>query len=141
MANIDDAFPSKYIKASDLKGLEPVVAIDRVDYELVGQQKDRKAVVYFKGKEKGLVLNKTNAMKIVQLSGSGDTDDWGGFKVKLYGTETQFQGEMVDCIRIKAAGNGKPMAATALPVAPPPPPLPPMHTDHGEPLTDDDIPF
>lgn len=140
MANIDEAFPSKYLKASDLKGTEPVVAIDRVDYELVGQQKDRKAVVYFSGKEKGMVLNKTNAMKIVQLSGSGDTDDWPGFKIRLYATETQFQGEMVDCIRLKAAGNGKPMAAKALPVAPPP--LPPMRADdHSEPLTDEDIPF
>lgn len=140
MANIDDAFPSKYLKAGDLKGSEPVVAIDRVDYELIGQQRDRKAVIYFKGKEKGLVLNKTNAMKIVQLSGSGDTDDWPNFKVKLYATETQFAGDTVDCIRIKAATNGKPMAAKALPVAPPPP-LPPMNDDHGEPLTDDDIPF
>lgn len=143
MANINDAFPSKYIKATDLKGTEPVVAIDRVEYEAVGREKDRKAVVYFQGKEKGLVLNKTNAMKIVQLSGSGDTDDWNGFRIKIYATETEFAGETVECIRIKAAGNGKAMAAKALPEAPPK--LPPMKVanddTHSEPLDEDSIPF
>lgn len=140
MANINDAFPSNYLKASDIKGSEPVVAIDRVDYELVGRQRDKKAVLYFQGKEKGLVLNKTNAMKIVQLSGSGDTDDWPGFRLKLYATETEFAGETVECIRVKAAGNGKPMSPKALPVAPQPPPVVDDY-DHDGPLTDDDIPF
>ncbi len=141
MANIDDAFPSKYLKAGSLKGTEPIVVIDRVDYELVGEHRERKPVIYFRGKEKGMVLNKTNAMKIVQLSGSGDTDEWPGFRIRLYATETQYAGDTVDCIRVKAATNGKPMAAKALPVSPPPP-LPPMHTtDHSGVPDDDDIPF
>ena len=54
----NDVFPGKYLKASDLNGHEPVVTIDRVEMEDVGD--GRKPVVYFKGKEKGLVMNKTN---------------------------------------------------------------------------------
>lgn len=131
--NINDAFPSKYLKASDLKGGEPIVAIDHVTSEAVGRDREMKAVVYFRGKEKGVVLNKTNANKIAQLAGSFDTDDWTGVQVKLYATETEFGGETVECIRIKPVKPG------ARPAEPPPPPAQKMP----EPITitDDDIPF
>jgi hypothetical protein len=104
MANIDAAFPSKYLKAADLGGREVVVQIDRVEIEPVGRQKEIKPVLYFAGKEKGLILNKTNSSKIKQIIGSPETDDWSGCKIKLYATETEFEGETVDTIRIKAAG-------------------------------------
>ncbi len=134
MPNINDAFPSNYLKASDIRGSEPVVTIDHVAFEPVGRQKEMKAVVYFKGKEKGVVLNKTNATKITQLSGSPNTEDWDGVRVRLYATETEFGGETVECIRIKPA----PPVAQARQAAPPPPP--PSDDDAGN-LTDDDIPF
>lgn len=131
MGNINDAFPSNYLKASDIRGAEPVVTIDRVEFEPVGRQREMKAVVYFQGKAKGVVLNKTNATKITQLCGSPQTEDWTGFRIKLYATETEFGGETVECIRIKAAGpNG-----AARPVAPPPVASPDTT------VYDDDIPF
>jgi hypothetical protein len=114
--NIDSAFPSNYLKASDLGDSSPVVTIDRMEIEPVGRNKEMKPVLYFEGKEKGLVLNKTNAVKIASLVGTKDTDEWAGQRVRLYATETEFGGESVECIRIKAAGpsNGaapKPKAA------------------------------
>jgi len=109
--NIDSAFPSKYLKASDLGENQPVVTIDRVEVEPIGRDREMKPVVYFKGKEKGVVLNKTNARKIAELAGSSDTDDWNGVQVRLYATETEFGGETFECIRIKAAGAAKPKPA------------------------------
>lgn len=132
MANINDAFPSNYLKASDLKGRAIVVEIDRVDFEPVGQKKEMKPIVYFAGKDKGLVLNKTNATKIVALTGYDDTDEWGGCSIVIYPTETSFQGDMVDCIRVKAA-PARPVSTRQQP-EPEPEAVP-------EPLTDDDIPF
>jgi hypothetical protein len=114
MANIDNAFPSKYLKAADLGGRDVVVQIDRVEIEPVGRQKEIKPVLYFVGKEKGLILNKTNSSKIKGIIGSPETDDWSGCKIKLYATETEFEGETVDTIRVKAAGP------TEKPVAPKP---------------------
>lgn len=102
MANIHDAFPSKYLRASDLGGASPVVTIDRVDFEPVGYAREMKGVVYFVGKTKGLVLNKTNATKIADVVGSLETDDWPASKVQLYATEVEFQGETVETIRCKA---------------------------------------
>ena len=102
--NIDSAFPSNYLKASDLGDKSPVVTIDRIEVEPIGRDKEMKPVIYFQGKEKGLVLNKTNAKKIAELTGSKDTDDWAGCQVRIYATETEFGGETVECIRIKGAG-------------------------------------
>lgn len=133
--NINDAFPSNYLKASDLKGSEVVVVIDHVAFEPVGRQKEMKAVLYFKGKEKGVVLNKTNATKITQIAGSAQTEDWEGVRIKLYPTETEFGGETVECIRIKTAP-----AAAATRQAPAPPPAPEPEPS-GAPVDLSDIPF
>lgn len=129
MPNINDAFPSNYLKASDLKGRAIVVTIDRVEYELVGQNKEKKPVLYFVGKEKGIVLNKTNANKITQLTESPVTEEWKGHAILLYPSETSFQGEMVDCIRVKAVPQNAKKAA-------PPPPEPDVQF-----VDDDEPPF
>lgn len=113
--NIDSAFPSQYLKASDLGNSQPVVTIARVTTEEVGRDRERKPVVYFEGKEKGVVLNKTNANKIASLVGSRNTDDWKGKAIRLYATETEFGGETVECIRVKSATL--PTASTAPPPA------------------------
>lgn len=124
--NINDAFPSNYLKASDLGTAQPVVTIDRVEHEPVGREREMKAVLYFQNKEKGMVLNKTNAKKISELIGSPETDEWTGFRIRIFATTTEFGGETVECLRVKAAG------AASKPT-PPPPPV--------EEITEDEIPF
>lgn len=104
--NIHDAFPSKYLKASDLKGQHITVTIDRVEFESMdGKQKP---IVYFKGKEKGLVLNKTNSNAIEGMTGTPETDEWAGVRVALFATKVEYQGKRVDAIRIEDAPNPKP---------------------------------
>jgi hypothetical protein len=97
--NINDQFPSKYLKASDLKGKKIPVTISHVDTEEVGD--GRKPVLYFQGKDKGMVLNKTNAMTIAASYGN-DTDEWSGRKVRLYSAKVNFQNQMVDSLRVEA---------------------------------------
>ena len=135
MPKIGDVFPSNYIRASDLHGQQPAVIISHIEMEKVGREQQHKPVLYFKGKEKGLVLNRTNARMIATLVGSDDTDNWAGARIRLYATTVEFGGEMTEGIRVKAAG---PQAAPARrePEPPPPPPLP--AGDEPEP---DDIPF
>jgi arabinogalactan endo-1,4-beta-galactosidase len=97
--NINEAFPSKYLKAADLKGGSPTVVIERVEMEMLGD--DRKMVVYFQGKQKGLVTNKTNANTIADMYGD-DTDDWIGNKIVLIEAMVDFQGKTGPAIRIRA---------------------------------------
>lgn len=113
--NINDAFPSNYLKASDLGESQPVVSIDRVDVEPVGRGKEMKPVVYFAGKQKGMVLNKTNSKKIAEIAGSHDTDDWHGVQIRLFATEVDFQGETVEAIRVKNPATAKARPRVELP--------------------------
>lgn len=142
--NINESFPSNYLKASDLGTNAPIVTIDRVEHEAVGREREMKAVLYFQGKEKGVVLNKTNARKITELAGTPETEEWVGFKIRLFATTTEFGGETVECIRVKAVGaNGNghgPKPAPARRSAPVAAPAPVLQPDVPE-LTDDDIPF
>lgn len=108
--NIDSAFPSKYLKASDLPEDGTVVpfVIEEIRVEEIGREKQSKPVIYLKGQDKGFVANKTNCNSIAKVLGSRDTDDWIGKTIKLYSTEVQFGDEMVESIRVsvKTARNG-----------------------------------
>lgn len=132
MPNINDAFKSNYIKASDLKSTQVVVTVDRVEFEPVGRDREMKAVMYFVGKAKGFVLNKTNARKITEITGSALTEEWSGHAIVLYPTETEFGGETVECIRIRPVAKAKMQRMTP---APPPP------SEPDEMIDDSEIPF
>jgi hypothetical protein len=104
MPNINDIFPSRYLKAHELKGHTPTVTIDRVALEQVrGKLKtETKAVVYFRGKTKGLLLNKTNAQSIAQIAGSAVTEQWVGRAIALFATTATFGKETHEVIRVQA---------------------------------------
>lgn len=95
---ISEEFPSKYLKSSDLKGQEVRVTMGRVEREEIGQ--DKKLVLYFKGKEKGMVLNKTNANAIGDFYGD-DSDDWYDQPLILFSIRTEYQGKPVDGLRCR----------------------------------------
>lgn len=99
---ISQAFPSDYIKSSDLSGREVRVVIKKVKIEEVGRDKEERPVIYFEGKEKGMVLNKTNANTIATAFGD-DTDDWTGGEVILYAAMTEYQGKPTEGLRVKIA--------------------------------------
>jgi len=119
--DINGAFPSKYLKASDIAAAQPVVQIDRVVVEQVGREQEHKPVVYFVGKSKGVVLNKTNARAIAQIAGSSETDDWAGTSVQLYVAQVEFSGESMEAIRIRAPRAAQPKRQPTPPTPPPPP--------------------
>ena len=108
---------SKYIKALDLGGkpvLYTIKLVTPVTMGLPGEQEE-KIVVYFEEETRGLVLNKTNAVTLVDLFGD-DSDAWAGEQVVLFGDRAAYMGKTHDVIRIR-----KPKAASGG-AAPPPPP-------------------
>ena len=102
---MNDAFPSKYLKAEDLEEGDLIVKIKEAQFEEFTDQRtkrpDNKPVLYFSGEVKPLVLNKTNYKTITQLLGSDDTDDWTGRKIALYATEVESFGEVTLGIRVR----------------------------------------
>lgn len=103
---IDKLFTSKYLRAADIDEIADentqtaIVTIDRVEMAEVGQDQQEKPVVYFRGIEPGMVLNKTNASSISKLLGN-DTDDWTGKAIGLFTTEVDFSGQQVLAIRVR----------------------------------------
>ena len=105
MPSIHTAFPSSYVRAADLGSKRVTVTISHLKLEDVGGDGERKPVLYFQGKEKGLVLNKTNANSVIEIAGTDDYGKWGGTQIILYAAKTEFKGKQVDCIRIDAPAD------------------------------------
>jgi hypothetical protein len=133
---VSEAFTSEFLKAADLRDRNIIVVIDHVEMKDIGG--DHKPILFFQGKDKGLVLNKTNANNIAMGYGD-DTDDWTGKEIVLFPAMVDFQGKTVSAIRVRMPRpSDKPKAvvqvvsggAAAVRTAPEPPPI-----------SDDDIPF
>lgn len=110
---VSDAFPSKYLSAPDLNGGNARVVMQNVEIEKIGD--DTKPVLYFKGKQKGLALNKTNSKTIADVYGD-EMDDWAGQEIILFPVMTDFQGKQVEAIRVRAPqpkDNPRPAARSA----------------------------
>ena len=123
---VSDAFPSKFLKAEDLKGQTARLTIDHVEMDEVGD--GQKPIVYFKDAKKGLVLNVTNARAIATLAGD-DMSNWANMPIELFSVPTSFQGRMVDGLRVRPldpvhAKKSAPDATPALNAIDPNDPLP-----------------
>ncbi len=101
MTSISELFPSRFLKAADLKGRTVKVKIKKVEVEEIGQDKDEKPVIYFDGVERGLVLNKTNGVAIAEIHGDA-TDGWTGKEIEIFSMMVPYQGQNVAAIRIRA---------------------------------------
>lgn len=139
LANI---FPSKYIKATDLQGREATVVIERAEIETLGD--DRKLVLYFKGKEKGLVTNRTNADRIAHMYGT-NTDMWIGQPVVLFCDMVNFQGRVVEAIRVRPPTRpAAPRAGNTVTTSPQRMNSQPLDVERGDPIPyshDEQVPF
>ncbi|HEX8837468.1 MAG TPA: hypothetical protein VF748_11070 [Candidatus Acidoferrum sp.] len=104
-----DAFPSNYLKASDLSDRTWTLTID--NYEMAELQandgrKQTKPVLYFRRVKKGLVLNVTNARTIEAAYGD-EMDDWVGQEIVLYTRIVEARGEEVNAIRVRIPQPGQ----------------------------------
>ena len=128
MASYKTAFGS-YLKAEDLQGKAVRIQIEHVTIELVkdneSDTKEKKLVAHFFGKDKTMILNRTNADALCAIFGTDDYDYWKGVVELFVDPNIRFGNKVVSGLRIRAASAGAPPA--------PPPPV--------EPVTDDDIPF
>lgn len=119
--DINTAFPSKYLRSDDLQGRSVRVTIDHVVIEPMNDGTS-KPIIYFRGKEKGMVLNRTNATAISEDFGS-NTDMWPGQILELFSMKVSFQGQMKDGLRCRAVFPPRSQQATApaRPIGPPQP--------------------
>jgi len=100
------AFPSKFLKCADLEGNAVTLTIESVKMEVMDERSgDTKPVVYFNEKDRGLALNVTNANMISEMYGD-ESDGWTGKQIEIFPAKTDFQGRVVDCLRVGKPNGG-----------------------------------
>lgn len=100
--NIQNAFPSKWLKSGDVEDGDLTLTIKSVQIEDIGQgeSQESKPVIYFEETDKGMVLNKTNADTISRLH-TPETDNWIGKKISIFATEVDFAGKQTLALRVR----------------------------------------
>lgn len=136
MASLDDVYGGNTLKAEDLpanfRGVCTIEAVHVQEFDKEGGGKERKLVLRFQGKAKGLALNVTNANMAAEITGTRDYDYWPGRQVVMYRTMTDYAGRRVPAIRLDHPGT---VPSPPRPAAPPPPPPQDFQA------SDDDVPF
>ncbi len=99
---ISSAYPSSYIRASDLNTKPWSLTIRNCVFKELsqGNDKEQKPILDFEETEKRLVLIKTNANVIADAYGD-ETADWVGKPIGLYRARVEFKGNLVDGIRVR----------------------------------------
>lgn len=102
--NIHDQFPAKWIEPDDFGNKNFSLEITGCELaEVFNKQtnsKEKKLAVSFKGAKKRLLLNKTQAFAIAEITDSADTEAWRGKSIVL---------------RAGIARNGKPTIVVEAP--------------------------
>lgn len=116
MSTVDELFPNKYLKGEDLKGHAATVRIVRVAPEKMRPDsraaEETKHVVYFEGKQKGLILgSKTLFNQIVAATGEPDTDNWPGKAITIYPESMVVAKKPRVAIRARGANGTQPAPA------------------------------
>jgi hypothetical protein len=88
------------MKPGDIPAKGLAVTIAKLEVEQVGQDRERKGILYFRGEDKGLVLNKTNSTMIASFCGN-NTDDWRDKVIILVREPTRYAGKPTEGIRVR----------------------------------------
>ena len=110
-----------YLTHLDLPQPSQVWTVREVKQELVGT--DTKIVVYFAEHQKGLGLNKVN-LRVIAGAYTVQSATWVGRHLDLFKDQTQFQGKIVPCVRVRIPAAPPAAVQPAPAQAAPQPPAP-----------------
>jgi hypothetical protein len=97
-----------------------LVGKDLLIYEVKAEEvrEKKKMLIGFEGVDKGLIVNKTNRMIMVEAHGD-ETDDWVGHTVRIEITKRMYQGKplpgilLVPQVNVERKGDGTTKPTTA----------------------------
>lgn len=127
MALVKNMIQSKFLRKEDFEE-DQVLVIKGCKLEQVGRDDDpeERWVLYFRERDKGMVLNITT-IRVLEQAYGGDTDMWVGNKVMVYNDpNVTFGGKITGGLRLRTPSK---KSAEAAPVRP------------ADPDFDDKIPF
>lgn len=104
MALVKDMIQSKYLRKEDFDE-DQVCTIKDCRLEQIGKEAEaeQRWVLYFRERDKGMVLNVTT-IRVLEAAYGGDTDQWVGNKVMVYvDPNVSFGGKVVGGLRLRTA--------------------------------------
>lgn len=115
MGVLDDIYGGKWLKAGSLEDDTPM---EITAWEIHAFDDGQKQIALsFRGMDKRLGLNKTNANMIAEITKSENPDDWIGTTIVVGPDKTEMGGKIVDCVRVRYQ-KSKPAAAKTAPETP-----------------------
>ena len=117
MPKVSDMIQSKFLRKEDFEE-DAICTIKSLSLEnMQGDNGEQRWVLYFRERDKGMVLNVTSIRVLEQAFGD-DSDSWIGNKVKVYvDPNVSFQGKVVGGLRLMPPKKAK-TGAKAAPVDP-----------------------
>ena len=101
MPDLSELYAGKYYKAADVENKPFKATISRVGIEKMQGDGRSKAVLYFEGRDRGVVLNGSRHDAVCQIAKSNNSDDWVGCEVVVCAGTTNYAGKRVGCVEIK----------------------------------------
>ena len=109
MSDFDDLYGGRFLSSQDVKA--PINVHHRAGREggvhPPGEPTRTKAVLYFKGGKKGMVINKTNANALAAAFGK-NLSDWVGKRVTIKPEPTIFGGKPTQGLRLYPVNTAVP---------------------------------
>jgi len=109
--DVNDLFPSKYLRGEDLKKPTTVTIVNVKPEQLwrPGEGKVTGYIMYCEKASKGVILSRPLALAIAKALEESDTEKWTGKQVVLFGQAMTVAGVPRVAIRARAitAANGK----------------------------------
>lgn len=115
-----------YVAAWELNNKDVTVTISKVvggDLIAEGGRKSKRPIIHFVGKDKAMVINRTNGRTIAAMYGV-KTEEWVGKRITLYVSMTRNPdgGGQIECIRVRPTPPQGKTAPEPEQQAPEPPP-------------------
>jgi len=119
--DVDAVYAGDNMNAAYVKGQGGTMTLEITDvsqkeFGEEGEEKQKKAVLHFKGEEKQLSLNVTNKNVIKEAFGS-HTDGWIGKIIQVQVGRTTYKGKPIDCIQVFIPAQKPATAPSSQPTA------------------------
>jgi len=108
---ISKEFPTRFLSGDEVGTKTSDLIIKEVRKEKARNPKTMKEenvlVVYFDGKDRGVLLGKERAMELKSITGSDDTDKWKGKTVRIHTKTKRIKGETKNILHFRVADNSE----------------------------------
>ena len=101
MPDINKMFPTKYLNPLDLNEKTHIVTISREEMVRLPNNDEETLIIYFEGRDKGLVINQTTGRTLGLLLGR-HTEGWIGKQIELYTTVVEHKGKTRPMIHVRS---------------------------------------